>query len=88
MYNSYRKRRFEIQRAIVLFNVASGSENQVLTSVKKVEGVEEAYVSYGVYDVVAMVRADSMDALKELISFRLRKIIKVRSTLSLILIEE
>ena len=88
MYNSYRKRRFEIPRAIVLFNVVSGSENQVLKSMKKVDGVEEAYISYGVYDVVVKVRADSMDALKELISFRLRKINKVRSTLSLILIEE
>ena len=87
-YNSYQKRRFGIPRALVLFNVVSGSENQVLTSVKKVEGVEEAYVSYGVYDVVVKVRADSMDALKELISFRLRKINKVKSTLSLILIEE
>ena len=88
MYNSYQKRRFGIPRTLVLFNVVSGSENQVLTSVKKVEGVEEAYVSYGVYDVVVKVRADSMDALKELISFRLRKINKVKSTLSLILIEE
>ena len=68
--------------------VESGSENQVLTSVKKVEGVEESYITYGVHDIVAKVRADSMDALKELISFRLRKINKVKSTLSLILIEE
>ena len=88
MYNSYRKRRFEIPRALVLFNVESGSENQVLESVKKVEGVEEAYITYGVYDVAVKVRADSMDALKELISYRLRKINKVITTLSLILIEE
>ena len=77
-----------MQRALVLFNVVSGSENQVLKDVKKVEGVEEAYISYGVYDVVVKLRADSMDALKELLSFRLRKINKVKSTLSLILIEE
>jgi DNA-binding Lrp family transcriptional regulator len=78
----------KIQRALVLFNIESGSENQVLKNVKKVEGVEEAYISYGVYDLVVKVRADSMDALKGVISDQLRQIKKVRSTISLLLIEE
>jgi len=56
--------------------------------VKKVEGVEEANITYGVYDIAVKVRADSMDALKDLISNQLRLIKKVRTTLSLILIEE
>ncbi|MCW3998232.1 MAG: Lrp/AsnC ligand binding domain-containing protein [Candidatus Bathyarchaeota archaeon] len=77
-----------MQRALVLFNIESGSENQVLKNVKKVEGVEEAYISYGVYDLAVKVRADSMDALKDIISNRLRQIKKVRSTISLLLIEE
>ena len=71
-----------------MFNVESGSENQVLKEVKNIEGVEEAYVSYGVYDIAVKVRADSMDALKDLISNQLRQINKVRSTISLLLIEE
>ena len=73
---------------MVLFNVESGSENYVLKNVKKVEGVEEANITYGVYDIAVKVRADSMDALKDLISNQLRLIKKVRTTLSLILIEE
>ncbi len=82
------RRRLEISRAIVLFNVESGSENQVLKSVKNVEGVEEAYISYGAYDVAAKVSAESMDALKVIITGKLRQISKVRSTLTLLLIEE
>ncbi len=77
-----------MQKAIVLFNIESGSETQVIKNIKKVEGVEEAYFSYGVYDVVVKVRADSMEALKDVISNRLRQIEKVRSTTSLILVEE
>ena len=77
-----------MKRALVLFNVESGSESHVLKKVKKVEGVEEAYISYGVYDIAAKVRADTMVDLKEVISNRLRQISDVRSTLSLILIEE
>ncbi|MBK5133867.1 Lrp/AsnC ligand binding domain-containing protein, partial [Candidatus Bathyarchaeota archaeon] len=42
----------------------------------------------GVHDIAVNIRADSMEALKDLISNQLRKIARVRSTLSLILVEE
>ncbi len=81
-------RRLRISRALVLINVEAGSENHVLKDVKEVEGVEEAYISYGVYDIVAKVFVISMDALKEIITNKLRQINKVRATLTLMLIEE
>jgi len=74
--------------ALVLLNVESSLENDVLQKVKEVDGVEEGYISYGVYDIVVKVRAKSMDALKDLITTRLRQLENVRATLSLILIEE
>ena len=75
-------------RAYVLFNVGAGSEDQVLKDAKAIGGVQEAYVSYGVYDLVLKVKADSMEQLKELVTHRLRIINNVRSTLTLILTEE
>jgi len=75
-------------RAYVLFNVGSGSEDQVLKDAQSIGGVQEAYVSYGVYDVVMKIKTDSIEQLKELISHRLRRIDNVRSTLTLILAEE
>jgi DNA-binding Lrp family transcriptional regulator len=75
-------------RAFVLFSVDSASENQVLNDVRQIDGVQEVYVSYGVYDLVVKVKADSMEQLKELVTHRLRKIDHVRSTLTLILMEE
>jgi DNA-binding Lrp family transcriptional regulator len=75
-------------RAYVLFNVGAGSEDQVLKDVRSIGGVQEAYVSYGVYDLVLKVKADSMEQLKELVTHRLRKIKNVRSTLTLMLTEE
>ena len=75
-------------RAIVLFNVGSGAEEQVLKDAKLIEGVQEAYVSYGLYDLIMKVEADSMERLKHLITYRLRTIDNVRSTLTLILTEE
>jgi len=75
-------------RAYVLINVESGSEDDVLKELKVVEGIEESYFSYGVYDIVTKIKADSMDKLKELVTRKIRTLNKVRSTLTLIMMEE
>jgi DNA-binding Lrp family transcriptional regulator len=75
-------------RAYVLFSVGSGAEDQVLRDVQNIEDVQEVNVSYGVYDLIAKIKTDSMEQLKELVSHRLRRIDNVRSTLTLILAEE
>ena len=75
-------------KAYVLINVDAGYEELVLQEIKNVEGVKEAYVSYGVYDLMVKIAAETMEQLKELISNRLRTSKNVRSTLTLILTEE
>ena len=75
-------------RAFVLINVESGSEDEVLNQLKAVEGVEESYFSYGVYDIITKIKAETMDKLKDMVSRRIRTLRKVRSTLTLIMIEE
>jgi len=75
-------------RAYVLINVESGSEDDVLKELKSVEGVEEAYFSYGVYDLITKIKADTMDKLKEMVTRNIRTLSKVRSTLTLIMMEE
>ena len=75
-------------RAYVLFDVQSGAEDQVLKEVKLVDEVQEAYVTYGVFDLVLKVNADSSEGLKQLVTHRLRTIDNVRSTMTLMLTEE
>lgn len=75
-------------RAFVLINVESGSEDEVLTELKKIEGVEEAYFSYGVYDLITKIKAETMEKLKEMVTRKIRALSKVRSTLTLIMMEE
>jgi DNA-binding Lrp family transcriptional regulator len=74
--------------AFVLVNTEIGAENEVMKTIKKVEGVVEAYAVYGVYDVVAKIKADSMDKLKEIVTWHVRRLDKVRSTLTMIVVEE
>jgi DNA-binding Lrp family transcriptional regulator len=78
----------EMPKAYVLINVESGSEEEVLEQIKKIEGVEEAYYSYGVYDIIAKIKAVTMVKLKETVTQRIRTLSKVRSTLTLIMMEE
>ncbi len=75
-------------RAYVLFNVESGSEDAVLKHLKSLNNVEEAYVSYGVYDLVVRIKADTMEELKDAVTHKIRTIKQVRSTLTLIMMEE
>jgi DNA-binding Lrp family transcriptional regulator len=72
-------------KAYVLINVDAGSEEQVRQRVKNVAGVQEVFVSYGVYDLIVKVAAESMELLKEIVTYRMRTIENVRSTLTLIL---
>jgi DNA-binding Lrp family transcriptional regulator len=81
-------RRLEMPRAFVLINVESGSEDEVLKELRTVEGVEESYFSYGVYDIITKIQAETMEKLKDMVSRRIRTLTKVRSTLTLIMMEE
>jgi DNA-binding Lrp family transcriptional regulator len=78
----------EMPKAFVLINVESGSEEEVLKQIKKIAGVEEAYYSYGVYDIIAKIKAETMEKLRETVTQKMRTISRVRSTLTLIMMEE
>ncbi|MCK4668834.1 Lrp/AsnC ligand binding domain-containing protein [Candidatus Bathyarchaeota archaeon] len=73
--------------AFVLINTEIGSEANVLETLRKVEGVEKSFAVYGVYDIIATVKADTMDKLKEIVTWRIRRLDKVRSTLTMIVVE-
>jgi len=70
--------------AFVLITAELGSEEEVLDELKKLEGVKEAYCVYGVYDIIAKVEADSMDKLKDTVTWKVRKMNKVRNTLTML----
>jgi len=73
--------------AFVLINSEIGAEDEVLKALKQVEGVEEAYIVYGVYDIVAKVRAETMDKLREIVTWKIRRLNRVRSTLTMVVVE-
>jgi DNA-binding Lrp family transcriptional regulator len=73
--------------AYVLINCDLGSEEEIIRELKKMPGTVEVSGVYGVYDIIAKVTSDSMEKLRETITWHVRKIDKVRSTLTMIVIE-
>jgi DNA-binding Lrp family transcriptional regulator len=73
--------------AYVLLNCELGHENEIINELKKLPGVVEVEGSYGVYDMIVKISADTMDKLKETITWHVRKIEKIKSTLTVIVIE-
>jgi DNA-binding Lrp family transcriptional regulator len=74
-------------KAFVLMNAELGSEDSLVSELKKLESVQEVYQVYGVYDIVAQVEADTMEKVKETITWKLRKLNGVKSTLTMIVME-
>ncbi|MDD1755952.1 MAG: Lrp/AsnC ligand binding domain-containing protein [Methanomassiliicoccales archaeon] len=74
--------------AIVLINSEIGKETDILNELCKMPEVEKAFLVYGVYDVVARVRAEDMEALENCVTTKLRKLKGIRSTLTLIVSKE
>lgn len=72
----------------MLLNTEIGSEDQVLQALQSIPGVQEAYLVYGVYDLIAKIAADDMDTLKNAIMTKIRQLDKVRSTLTMIVIDD
>ena len=73
--------------AYVLINCDLGSEEEILREVKKLSEVIEVNGVYGVYDIVVKIKSDTRDKLRETITWHVRRIDKVRSTLTMIVIE-
>jgi DNA-binding Lrp family transcriptional regulator len=74
--------------AFVLINTEIDAMEKVLNALKNVEGVKEAYSVFGVYDVVVKVEAASMNKIKDLVTYKIRRVNGVRSSLTMIVISE
>lgn len=74
--------------AFLLISTEMGWEREVLEALKKIDAVKEAYIVYGVYDLIAKVKADTTDKLKEIVTWQVRRLSKVRSTTTMIVTEK
>ncbi|MGB9125151.1 MAG: Lrp/AsnC ligand binding domain-containing protein [Nitrosotalea sp.] len=77
----------------ILINSDLGSDVEIIKKIKQIldneSGIKyEVQGVYGVYDIIVKITADSMDLLRSIITNKIRKIDKVYSTLTMMVIEE
>lgn len=78
----------------ILLNSDLGSDVEIIKKIKEIleqEGKSVKYEVqgvYGVYDIVVKITSDNMDHLRNIITNKIRKIDKVYSTLTMMVIEE
>ncbi len=73
--------------AYILINCEIGSEEQVITALKNIDSVKEVHGTVGAYDILAKIESPQVEDLRETITWKIRKIDKIRSTLTLMGIE-
>jgi len=74
--------------AYVLISCDLGFEMAVIEDLKHVDSVKEVQGTFGAYDIIAKVENHKRDKIKDTITWNIRKLEHVRSTLSLMTIPE
>ena len=70
-------------KAYVLINCDLGSEDKIISDLRKLEHIKDAVGTFGAYDIVAKIEAETSEQLREAVTWKIRKMDKVRSTLTL-----
>ena len=73
--------------AYVLINCELGSEESIIQELKNLDGVIEVHGTFGAYDILTKIESSTVDVLRETITWKIRKIDQIRSTLTLMGIE-
>jgi len=72
--------------AYVLINCDLGSEEDIISQLKTIDGVKEVHGTFGAYDIIAKVESEDVDKLRDTITWKIRKLDRIRSTLTLMAI--
>ena len=73
--------------AYILINCELGSEESIIQELKNLDNVIEVHGTFGAYDILAKIESPTVDVLRETITWKIRKIDQIRSTLTLMGIE-
>jgi len=73
-----------LTKAYVLINTDPDVEEEFIQEVTKMEGVIEVASVYGRYDFVVIIESDTMEKVKDIITWKIRRIRSVKSTITLI----
>ena len=79
--------------AYVLINSDLGTDESIISKIKEILKDEKDIEFtpqgvYGIYDIVLKISSDNTDILRNIITYKIRKINSVQSTLTMMVVEE
>ncbi len=74
--------------AYVLINCDLGFDAEIIDELKQLEDVKETHGVFGVYDILIKLESENVEHLRDIITWKIRKLNRVRSTLTLIVPEK
>jgi len=77
-----------METAYVLINCDLGCEKAIIDELKLLVNIKEAHGILGAYDILAKVESDSVESLRDTITWKIRKLNRIRSTLTLMVTEK
>jgi len=72
-----------MEKAYVLIGCELGSENDIVSKLSKMDKIKDARIVYGDYDIVVEVETETEAQMDNIITKKIRKLDKVRSTMTL-----
>ncbi len=72
-----------MEKGFILVSCDIGAEYDLATQLKTIDGIKNATVTYGEYDIVIEAETENEAKMNELITTKIRKIEKIRSTITL-----
>ena len=72
-----------MHKGFVLLNCDLGAEEFIVEELKKIPQILQAHVTFGAYDVIAEINTDSKEDFDETVSFKIRRLTRVVSTMTL-----
>ncbi len=74
--------------AYVLISCDLGYEAEIIDELKHIDNVKEVQGVFGAYDILTKLESDNMEHIRDVITWKIRKLHRVRSKLTLIVPEK
>jgi uncharacterized protein with GYD domain len=71
-----------MHKGFILLNCDLGSEEYILEEIKQIQDINNAYLTFGAYDVIAEIQTEGQDGFEKVIA-AVRKLSRVVSTMTL-----
>jgi DNA-binding Lrp family transcriptional regulator len=72
-----------VEKAYILISCEIGTEQELASKLEQIDEIKQVTITYGNYDIVVEAETDSAAKMDQVITSKIRKLEKIRSTVTL-----